>query len=1059
MTHRVKRLFLGNWMSFTATAISVDNMTTFLSGHNGSGKSTVMDAFSLVYYGEEFNMLNYTGQDRRNAAGAVHWQTPDGIYRPGNTNSYIIMEMEDANGRTYHQGLFMYSAAGSTKIDRKTYFQGEGSLEDIGAFLPENVCGGKIRMKETYASREKAFEAFFARRGYPVDTFIRAQFRNTRAETHFRRMNRAILSNTGISGKSLSDYAKENIFPAASTGESLDRIKSCQHELDRLSLAAAQLEKKAQFLEDITRAGRKNIDALKDAGSFERAAAHISCAHYRGVVRDLESRIGEYGDLISKAEALAAGFEEEAEAMRDERSRLSQEETPVTRLQQELETKQAQLRSGLVRLQGHKRYLKAKEELIGMLPDPFMIDRTDEVLEGMKPEEEAAKKKFEEDDAALRSVRDRIQTLRAALGEGLAGKNDPLAEMIRSAAILKERIREEIPEENPKCLYECIDGVTDPEWQEAIERLLGRDRFGIIVSGRNYRRACEIQHSVRGNRSTVIVLNTERLAGLSLVSGDTVPSVISFSDLRAERFVRSAYGRYVLCETAQQYGRAEYAVRKNGQTKVPNRSILHGTAQRVTKILGKEAVRKEIEKLIIQEKDVEARAENSRAEHRHLCRKMDGIRTLSSSYKNLSEFNDPFAEEDVRKTGEEIAELEGQIRAFSESEESKKKEAELERLSVEIEAVNRKKNDALRQSAGYANSKTAAEKELKENTEKYRTYSETVEKLGPLTEEDRLVIRKNDWERSLIGNIQTNIIKRSVDNAKAAAAESLRDKFVSGRDILASMPGAPMTIADERQLAWFTEEAERVAEVRMDKGNLRQIERLRETLRNQFAGLLHSMHQDLVQAQEIRTKFNSFLPRYRIGICYYRLGPIRIRQNMENSRLMELAEKQERGEQLSPDDIDYVDRVFEKVISSAEHGIVVNPFDYRQYITTSMEYRTETMDEKWQNADRTSSTNSNGQQAILRYIVKIVVLASQAFSEKSLRFCIIDEVLQGVDDVNSSYFFDALKEMNIQCIIASMDPRFAENADDSYQFRMVERKYTRINRFGIRKKRAGQEPA
>ena len=84
-----------------------------------------------------------------------------------------------------------------------------------------------------------------------------------------------------------------------------------------------------------------------------------------------------------------------------------------------------------------------------------------------------------------------------------------------------------------------------------------------------------------------------------------------------------------------------------------------------------------------------------------------------------------------------------------------------------------------------------------------------------------------------------------------------------------------------------------------------------------------------------------------------------------------------------------------------------------------------------------------------------MVLASQAFTEKSMRLCITDEVLQGVDDVNATYFFDALKEMNIQCIFASMDTRFAEHADDSYTFRMEKGKYVRIIRHGIRKDGTG----
>ena len=1059
MSHRIERLFLGNWMSFSAAAIPVRNLTTFLNGHNGSGKTTLFDAISLIYYGEDFSMLNYTGEKRRHAAGAIHWQTPNGILRPGNTNSYIIMESKDSNGRVYHQGIYMYSAAGSGKVDKKVYFQGEGTLESIGAMSYENVCNGRITMKQVFQSREKAYEAFFARRGYPVDTFIRAQFQNARADTRFRRMNRAILSNTGIGGKSLSEYAKENIFPAASTGESVEKIKGYQYELDRLSLAARQLEEKAELLEKLIKKGEENVDAIRASESFERAAANINYEHYKNEVERLEGAVREYEDLILDADKRAGDLEEKANSLRDQRSRLSQQETPVTRLRQEVKNKEAVLSNAQMRLQWHKRFLEAEEALIGKLPDPFMIDRVDDVLAELEKEAENRKNRYNEDRLAHAEVTDRIQTLRAALGGGEFGRSGPLAEMIQSASLLKEKIMEAMPEAEPRFLYECIESVKDPEWQEAVERLLGDDRFGIIVSGDCYREACGIQHDIRGNKRKVIVLNTEREAGEA--ARGTVPSVLEFNDPRAEQYIVSAYGRYVLCDTAEEYGRAKYALRRNGQTKVPNRSVLHGSAQRITKILGKEAIRREIERLIIQERDLDAREACSLADYEAVRRNRADIEKLNAAYVSLQEHNDPAAEKEVRKTEEEIAELNRQIELFSESEENRKREEELNRLSREISEVDRERTAVLQEGAGFRNRKEDREKDLADNTRSFARMLDAVKRFGELTEEDRRTIERNGWNRTLIGDAQVNNTRKAVTERKEFAGNALRDEFRIGRDIVTSMAGAPMMIENTQQLDWFKEEAGRVAEVRMDKSSLQQIERLRETLQHQFAGLLHSMHQDYVKAQEIRAKFNSFLPKYRIGICYYRLGPIRIRHNSEDARLMELAEKQERGEQLSQDDIEYINRVFEKMIRSAEHGVITNPFDYRQYITTSMEYRTDKEEDKWKNADRTSSDNSNGQQTILRYIVKIVVLASQAFTEKSLRLCITDEVLQGVDDTNAAYFFDALEEMNIQCILGSMDPRFAAYADDGFIFRMEEEKYTRITPFGNRKtnRKKTQEPA
>lgn len=1050
MKHVMTRLFVGNWMSFGATPFSVENLFSLLSGPNGSGKTSICDAFSLIYYAEEFSMLNYTSDKRRHAAGAIHWQTGFGALRPGGTNSYIIMEARDSNGRTYHQGIFMYSAANSNKVDRRVYFQGEGTLESIGALDYDNVNNGRITMSTVFQSREQAFTAFFARRGYPVDTFIRAHFQGMNSITHFRQMNRAILSNSGIGAKSLSDYAKANIFPAASTGESVAKIQEYQRELDRLSLAARQLEEKAVFLEKIISMGRDNIDAINAANSFERALAHINCEHYESEIKDLTAQIENCTKRISISEQTAKELEEKADGLRNERSRLSQMATPIDSLKKELEVKEEQLKIVMLRLEWHRKYIAAKTALVNRLPDPLMIDRVDDVLSEMEQDEEEKKNIHDKDQRACDEVKDRIGALRAALGGEWTGSG-PLAEMFRSAAILKNRISEACPDAQPRFLYECIDGVTDPEWQEAVERLLGNDRFGIIVAGKYYRKACGIQHGIRGNKRAVIVLNTQRDAAKA--QKGTVPSVISFNDERAEKYVASAYGRYVLCETAEQYGDAEYAIRKNGQTKAPNRSVLHGSDQRITKILGKEAIRREIDQLVIRKDELEAICAASYEDYKQIRTERDELQNLHAGYKSLAEHNDPLAQKDADTLQERIGEIRQQVADFMNSEEEKEKQAEILRLSGLIEGMEKERRVVLLDIAAAKNEMTECTKKRDEDNKRHKDILITVNSLGPLTELDEAVIEKNGW-RTMIGPANINQTRQEVTKRLHLSESMMKEAFLAGKDVMASSPDAPMTIENEDQLKWFMNESKRIAEVRMDKSNLQQIERLKDTLKNQFAGMLHSMHQDLIQAKAIRAKFNSFLPRYRIGSCYYRLGPIQIRQNVENARLMELAEKQEAGgEQLTQDDIRYIDHVFTSIEKNAAKGIIIDPFDYRRYITTSMEYRTDEDENKWQNADRTSNNNSAGQQSILRYILKIVVLASQAYTENSLRVCITDEVLQGVDDTNAAFFFESIREMGVQCILSSYDDRFGEVADDAYIFKMMDDgKHVQIVPFGQRNK-------
>lgn len=1056
MEHRLKRLFLGNWMSFGATVFEMERMKTFLSGHNGSGKTTVMDALSLILYAEKPSYLNFTGDQKRNDHGAIHWNTPNGFLRPGKTTSYIIIEIEDANKKTYHQGIRMVSSgARQTKVTR-TFFQGEGTLESIGAAhgAYEAVKNGSLRMDTVYGGdRDTAFKAFFARRGFPVDTFIRARFRNLSCVDHFRLMNQSILSNTGIGGKKLSEYAKENILPSASTTDSIQEMSEAQKKLDQLIQADKALAEKSGFLEKAVDKGQKYLDAKAAYEHFPRAAANINYEYYKEEKAKAQADLEQWEPSeAQKQEDLHEVTMEYGEAMK-RLGQLQEEEDPASRYQAEKEKKLPLLKMEEERAKRHETYVNARTAYLRILPPGTEPEDAGQFIESLADKKEKAHEQYLKDREAASGLQGDIDTMRGMLEGNFTKGTGRLSEALRSAILLKAKIARDIPGSDPQLLSDCVEKIADPGWQDAIERLFGRDRMGVIVNPEHYRQACAIQHSIKGNRRSVIVLNTERSP--SGVPSNAVPSVVICSDSRAERYIQSAYGKYVLCETDEQYASAVYGLRKNGQTKVPNRSVLHGEKEKVTRMLGAASLKKEIaaaeEQLIV----LKEKAGSSWEKYLAHKEKEANAEKVKASYESVKCFRDETAKDRAAAIKKDIEKLEEMISAYRCSNEGKEREAQLIRAKEKADEAERAIERLREEYGAIAHEVKKRRENLKNINAQYDDYEKMAKEEGPLTDEDLYVIQTNEWERRLRGKPQENAVRGEVKKQLDDTKHAMDEFFGENRDIMNAMPGAPLTIERQKDLDWFEDESQKVFDIRMGPEGRRQVEQVRESLKTRFTSMLHGMYLDLERAREVRKKFNSFLPKYKIGLSHYRLGEIQLSGSVEDSYLLELAIRQEEnGEQVTQTDVQYMEAVFDRAVKSAGRGLPQNPFDYRLYVTTRMEYRTDDMENEdgggWKNADRSTKNNSNGQQAILRAVIKIVVLASQAFTENSLRVCITDEVLQGVDDVNSAYFFDALKEMDIQCIFASMDDRFAIYADDSYTFRMEQGKKVRIIKHGIR---------
>ncbi len=145
------RIFLYNWHRFTSAVLEVQD-GLYLTGHNGSGKSTILDALQVVLLADlnliKFNISAQEKSDRtlngfvRGKIGETRW------LRPGNCVGYIALEFTDTEtGSGTTLGCCIEAGESLGPNGERTYFILNERL-DTTLFLSEGQPRTRSQLKK-----------------------------------------------------------------------------------------------------------------------------------------------------------------------------------------------------------------------------------------------------------------------------------------------------------------------------------------------------------------------------------------------------------------------------------------------------------------------------------------------------------------------------------------------------------------------------------------------------------------------------------------------------------------------------------------------------------------------------------------------------------------------------------------------------------------------------------------------------------------------------------------------------------------------------------------------
>jgi uncharacterized protein YPO0396 len=571
------RIFLHNWHRFTHHLIDVED-SLYLAGHNGSGKSSVLDAIQLVLIADLQRVrFNSSAQERsqRNLDSYVRGKIGEGgLLRPGATVAYVALEFTDLDSHD-RTTIGVCVEAAQDRTPERTFVILPEAL-DVSLFMPDGRERSRRELRDAIRQRRgaRSFEqvgeyqdALLNRLGGLnarfFDLFMRAltfqPIRNIRefVEQWLLEPGSLDLDTLRRVKERLSDL-RSHAREVAEKLDALSAIVGEQEELRRLRehvaaytllvalLTEVDAQRRVDRLDETIRSLRQQIEQGQQKHA-NAVAAHEGAqqAYIDAKVRlDQSDVIRRRAELTQTAERLRR----EADAIR--------EQWRATRVELQRELRALQPFLALAELEPQERAsLDACGALVGELsvaapPDTLgpMLDAAIEVLD-------RARDRTQERQFALNQQLKALAERRAALQADLQRLLDPAGRPIYPREV--ERLLDlltPVVGERPRLLCELLE-IPDERWQNAVEAMLGGRRFNVIVPPAKFQAALRAMDRARADEQLydVGLLDLEKARSESREARPRSLALKVETPVRALRsYIDTVLGDIITCESVDE---------------------------------------------------------------------------------------------------------------------------------------------------------------------------------------------------------------------------------------------------------------------------------------------------------------------------------------------------------------------------------------------------------------------------------------------------------------------------------------------------------------------------
>ena len=579
------RIRLVNWHLFENTTINCQG-TTYFIGINGAGKSTVLDAVQFALVGGQrdvrFNQAALTG-GKRTLASYVRGElgTEGQRYLRADATGVVALEFKNPDGTFFTHGAIIDAYEDGRNPDVAYFIVHDAALNDDWFFKsPGQVFDTRSfkRHLENFALPTGARAQVFSRlEDYRVHLLNRlGQLKDTFPAKIVK----------GLAFSPLTDI--RSFVHNYLLDENLVDVKTLQAQLETLrhfeSLAANVRER----IESLNRIDELNKERTANLRRRITNTYIASRAQADAFVDDLKSRRLELDSVklsFSRAElerddlarslVFAQSALTDAEvALRTDQSAVREKELreKIAILTHEL-TDVRQRKAEIDRVLAHEQ-ADAKKLCAYLRADKLEIPSALETFLTAPTITEQTTRQFQEALTSLSHDFSRSETLLAEKVSQLTSEAASLEADIRKlrtgdreasveaeaphAAQLRRLLRAELGLGANEVTYLCNElKIPDDSWQDAVEGLLGFNRFTLLVPPAHYNTAIQLYRKNKDTIHGATILDTESILNGTRKTkpetrSNTLASEVTTPNPAAQAFLDLILGHYVKCDNLEQ---------------------------------------------------------------------------------------------------------------------------------------------------------------------------------------------------------------------------------------------------------------------------------------------------------------------------------------------------------------------------------------------------------------------------------------------------------------------------------------------------------------------------
>lgn len=603
---KLKKILLINWLYFSKELIEVDDIN-FLTGKNGAGKSTVIDALQIVLLGET-NAHNFN-----QAANEKSQRTLDGYLRAdmdeNNPNSrrgkdfssFIVCEFwDDVEGTQFVIGVVFDCRSDGSRQDR--FFLYNGTIpEDCFIHQGEAIDIPTLRsFLKSYGVRAKIYDTH---KQYQVDLLAKWNVHN---EQVMRMMKKAVSFRPIVD---IQKFITENICDIPEKPD-IEAMQQNIRDYKRHEQLAQRQEEKLTALREIGRLYRdwqQAIDRWRihsflslwaqkevqqsqiDRMELEKKDCERNLSETEQHIEQISVEITQKENRqreLDRAVAQSSVFQEEEKLQRQKETLLQEQKKLMDGLQSKAldirrETDRiSHLFEDISALYGDESLVSVREAA-GVAQKAYAVfkDTGYELFANPLSIFETAQDAIAALSAAMRNaarpVEDRLNTYKTEADQKQAAlaslrkniKDYPrglLAFQKRLATALEQRLGRHV--ELP-ILADVLE-IAEESWRGAVEGYLNTQKFYLLVDPAYYREALEIYDRMKrdfgSNSFGIVDVGKLRERERPEARSDSLATKVETENALARSYIDYLLGRVICCVHAQELRNYKTAITAEG---------------------------------------------------------------------------------------------------------------------------------------------------------------------------------------------------------------------------------------------------------------------------------------------------------------------------------------------------------------------------------------------------------------------------------------------------------------------------------------------------------------